>query len=154
MATTEQTQIDIDFMILADGAQAVGGKLYMLGGGWTHVFVPQFPGPPIAPFAIALGLTVPYHLTNRRFSFVLELTDADGTRVGEVLTGEFEQGRPPGLRAGASQPILLAINARPEFPQPGRYSYNASIDGKPIRSIPFEAVQQIQPQERQQQESP
>jgi hypothetical protein len=141
MATNE-TQIDLDFMILADGAQAVGGKLYMLGGGWTHVFVPQLPGPPVAPFAIALGLTVPYHLTNRRFSFSLELTDADGTRVDEPLTGELEQGRPPGIRAGASQPILIAINARPEFPAAGRYSFNASIDGEPMKSIAFEVVEQ------------
>ncbi len=144
MAPTEEGLIDVDFMILADGAQAVGGKLYMLGGGWTHVFVPQFPGPPIAPFAIALGLTVPYHLTNRRFGFVLELTDADGTRIGDLLSGELEQGRPPGLRAGTSQPILIAVNARPEFPEPGRYSFNASIDGQPMRSIAFEAVEQMQ----------
>ena len=120
-------------MILADGAQAVGGKLYMLGGGWTHLFVPQFPGPPVAPFAIALGVRVPYHLTNRRFSFSLELTDADGTRLDEPFSGEFEQGRPPGIRAGASQPILIAINARPAFPDAGRYTFNASIDGEPMR---------------------
>lgn len=146
MASTDQGQIGVDFMILADGAQAVGGKLYMLGGGWTHVFVPQFPGPPIAPFAIALGLTVPYHLTNRRFSFALELTDADGMRVGDLLAGELEQGRPPGLRAGTSQPILIAVNARPEFPQAGRYTFNASIDGQPMKSIAFEAVEQMQQQ--------
>jgi Family of unknown function (DUF6941) len=143
MTTSEQTQIDIDFMILADGAQAVGGKLYMLGGGWTHCFIPQFPGRPVAPFAIALGLRVPYHLTNRKFSFALELTDSDGARVGDVFAGELEQGRPPGIRAGTDQSILIAVNAAPEFPEPGRYSFNASIDGEPMRSIPFEAVQQL-----------
>ncbi len=91
----DPTQLEIDFMILADGAQAVGGKLFMLGGGWTNLLVPQLPGPPQAPFAIALGITVPYSLTNRRFAFALELVDADGQRVGELLTAELEQGRPP-----------------------------------------------------------
>jgi len=136
------TEIDVDFLLLADGAEAVGGKLYILGGGWTHLFVPEVPGPPFGPFAVALGVAVPYHLTNRRFTFMLELTDADGNRVGDVMTGEFEQGRPPGIRPGASQPILLAVNARPEFPAAGRYTFTALIDDRPMRSVSFEVVEQ------------
>jgi hypothetical protein len=142
MIDPDPTQLQIDFMVLADGAQAVGGKLYMLGGGWTHLFVPQFPGPPQAPFAIALGISVPYNLTNRRFNFTLELTNADDERVGEVLTAEFEQGRPPGLRPGTSQPILLAINFSADFPAPGRYTFKATLDGELMRQIPFEVLAQ------------
>ena len=138
----DPTKLEVDFMILADGAQAVGGKLYMLGGGWTHLLVPQLPGKPQAPFAVTLGITVPYNLTNRRFSLALELTDSDAERVGDVFTAEFEQGRPPGLRAGANQSILVAVNAHPEFPAPGRYTFSASIDGEPLRSVPFEVVAQ------------
>src|SRR6266498_5831724 len=141
-SSSEPTDLKIDFMILADGAQAVGGKLYMLGGGWTHLFVPQLPGKPQAPFSIALGIAVPYNLTNRRFNFALELTDADGERIGDVLTFEFEQGRPPGLRPGASQPILLAINTSPEFPAAGRYTFNASIDSDMMQSVSFEVLLQ------------
>jgi hypothetical protein len=140
--STDPTQLEIDFMILADGAQAVGGKLYMLGGGWTHLFVPQFPGRPQAPFAIAIGIEVPYHLTNRRFAFGIELTDSDGNRVGDMLTGEMEQGRPPGIRPGASQRILLAANAHPEFPAAGRYTVNATIDGELLRTVSFEVMAQ------------
>jgi hypothetical protein len=147
MTNTDPTHLNIDFMILADGAQAVGGKLYMLGGGWTYLLVPQLPGRAQAPFSIALGITVPYNLTNRRFNFALEVTDADGERVGDVLTFEFEQGRPPGLRAGASQPILLAVNTNPEFPRAGRYTFNASIDGDLMQSVPFEVLLQTPAQQ-------
>lgn len=140
--SADPTQIQVDFMILSDGAQAVGGKLYMLGGGWTHLFVPQLPGKPQAPFAVALGIAVPYHLTNRRFSFTLELTDSDGNRVGDLLTAEMEQGRPPGLRPGAVQNILVAVNAQPDFPASGRYTFNASVDGEQLRSVPFEVLAQ------------
>jgi hypothetical protein len=136
----DATQVEVDFMLLADGAQAVGGKLYVLGGGWTHVFVPQFPGHPPAPFSVALGITVPSHLTNRRFEFGLELLDSDGGRIGDVLTAEMEQGRAPGLRPGTGQAILLAINVHPEFPGEGRYRYQATLDGEPVRSVPFEAA--------------
>jgi hypothetical protein len=136
----EGTQVEVDFMLLADAAQAVSGKLYVLGGGWTHVLVPEFPGHTPAPFAVAVGITVPYHLTNRRFAFGLELLDSDGTVVGDQFGAEMEQGRPPGLRPGTGQAILLAINVHPEFPAEGRYRFQATIDGEPVRSVPFEAA--------------
>src|SRR5579871_5741921 len=94
----DPNELAIDFMMLADGAQAVGGKLYVLGGAWSNLLVPVLPGPPPAPFSVALGITVPYTLTNRRFSFTLELADEDGQRVGDPLTFEFEAGRPAGMR--------------------------------------------------------
>lgn len=140
--TTDPTELDVDFMLLADGAEAVGGKLYMLGAGWARLLVPQLPGKPQAPFAVTLGITVPYHLTNRRFNLTMQLSDLDGGSVGEPFSVEFEQGRPPGLRPGASQSILLAINTHPEFPEPGRYSFVASIDGEKKRETSFEVVAQ------------
>jgi hypothetical protein len=84
-------------------------------------------------------------LTNRRFAFALELRDSDGQRVGDVLTAEMEQGRPPGLRPGASQHILIAVNAQPDFPTAGRYTFNATVDGEPMRSVSFEVLAQTLP---------
>ena len=46
----------IEYAILADGAQAVGGKLYILGGGWNVFYAQAFP----APVNIALGVNVSY----------------------------------------------------------------------------------------------
>ena len=40
-------------MLLADAAQAVNGKLYILGGGWSVA------GPDPTPMAIALKMEVP-----------------------------------------------------------------------------------------------
>ena len=39
--------------MLADAAQVAGGKLYVLGGGWSVLYAP-------APFAIALKIEVPW----------------------------------------------------------------------------------------------
>ncbi len=61
--------ISLDYLLVADGADAVGGKLYLLGGGWDRLMVPQLPGPPAVPFAVALGINVPWNLTNRKIGF-------------------------------------------------------------------------------------
>ena len=121
--------IGVDFLIVADGAQAVGGKLYVLGGGWSHLWFQEFPGRP-PPFAIALGLRVPWHRTNQKYAFALELTDADGQRVGDqpVVVGEFEQGRPAGLTPGSDQRVVLAFPIATVFPNPGRYRFEVVVD--------------------------
>lgn len=43
-------------MLLCDAAQAVGGKLFVLGAGWTQILVPDVP----TPMAIALRVLVPW----------------------------------------------------------------------------------------------
>src|SRR5436309_3077996 len=76
-------------MLLADAAQAVGGKMYVMGGGWTHVLVPQFPGYAPAPFSVAVGITVPYHLTNRRFAVSCSesITRSTSSKLRPVVIG-------------------------------------------------------------------
>jgi hypothetical protein len=138
-------ELEIDLMLLADGAHSVGGKIYILGGGWTHLWFRELPGRP-APFALAIGLKVPWNLTNRRFNFRLELVDADGNNIEESAMGEFEQGRPPGLRPGTSQRMLVAVPVAPEIPSPGRFVFHAIVDGQRLASTEFEVVLQPQPQ--------
>ena len=62
-------------MMLADSAQAVAGKLYVLGGGWSIT------GPEPAPSAIAIKLDVPWDQAEVAHRWTLALVDADGTPV-------------------------------------------------------------------------
>ena len=62
-------------MMLADAAQAVEGKLYILGGGWSIT------GPEPTPSAIAAYIQVPWDRTNVQHEFRFELLDADGNPV-------------------------------------------------------------------------
>src|SRR5215218_6494058 len=119
-------------MMLADAAQAVDGKLYILGGGWSVT------GPQPAPSAAALYIQVPWDQTNMKHSFRLELLDSDGEGVtmegpdaGEAITvsGEFEVGRPAGVKPGIPIDIPLAINIGPLALEPGeRYEWRLAID--------------------------
>lgn len=120
-------------MLLADSVQAVGGKLYILGGGWSIT------GPP-TPCGIAILIEVPWDQTNRKHPWKLELLDSDGepvlveTPVGEqrlAFEGEVEVGRPPGLRPGTPIAVPLAINLQPIPLEPGtRFEWRFSIDGE------------------------
>lgn len=121
-------------LLLADAAQAIGGKLYVLGGGWSIT------GPDPATFAIAIKIEVPWDEANKRHKLSLELVDADDQPVrlasltGEQqpikFGGEFEVGRPPGLKPGTPLDFTAAINfGAVPLPPGGRYVWRLSIDG-------------------------
>ncbi len=115
-------------MLLADSAQAVNGKLYILGGGWSII------GPEPTPFGIALKIEVPWTETNRPHKMQLVLLDADGQAVlvGEnrvEIGGSFEVGRPSGLPVGTPLDSVFALNMAPLPLEPGRrYVWRLSID--------------------------
>lgn len=121
-------------MLLADSAQSVNGKLYILGGGWSVI------GPDPSPMAVAMLIDVPWDQANRRHSWKLSLLDEDGqpvklmTPIGDQeleLTAEFEVGRPPGLKPGTPLPVPLAVNIGPLPLPPGRgYVWVCSINGE------------------------
>ena len=119
-------------MLLADSAQAVNGKLYILGGGWSLI------GPESAPSAIAMKIDVPWNESNKRHTLRLDLLTEDDqpvmipTQIGErpvQITSYFEVGRPPGLTPGQDLDVALAINIGPlPIPPGGRYVWRCWIN--------------------------
>jgi hypothetical protein len=120
-------------LLLADHADAVGGKLYINGGGWNVT------GPQPAPSAIAMLIEVPWDQTNTKHPVLLELLDADGNAV-EVESGDesepvkvesvLEVGRPPGVKPGTSLAVPLAVNFGPIPLEAGsQYVWRLTIDG-------------------------
>ena len=67
--------MEIDFLILADTVEAVNGKLYMMGGGWNQLTIPQFPAP--IRLGIALGLLVPSDNAGQKHQLQLTISDLD-----------------------------------------------------------------------------
>jgi uncharacterized protein DUF6941 len=121
-------------MMLADYAQVSEGKLTIVGGGWSVT------GPMPVPFAIAILFEVPWDRANIKHRFRLDLVDSDGhvvfvpTEDGEepfTIEGEFEAGRPPGLKPGTPLDVPIAINLPgPPFPPGGRYEWRLSVNGE------------------------
>ena len=120
-------------MMLADFAQVADGKLTIVGGGWSVT------GPMPVTFAIAVLFEVPWDRANEKHRFRLDLVDADGhvvfaeTEEGEepvVIEGEFEAGRPPGLKPGTPLDVPIAINLPgPPVPPGGRYEWRLTVNG-------------------------
>ena len=119
-------------MLLADAAQAVGGKLYVLGAGWN------FTGPEVPPMALAILVEVPWNATNQKHTIHVELQDSDGqaARIGPegqviFLDADLEVGRPPGHPQGTPFNIPFAANLGPLPLETGqRYVWAVSLDGE------------------------
>ncbi len=120
-------------MLLADYAVVSDGKLTIVGGGWSQT------GPEPASFGIGLLIQVPWDQANTVHSFSVELLDADGGPVvletpdeeqQVAFGGEFEVGRPPGLKPGTPLDFPVAMNSTPLPLEPGRYEWRLTIDGE------------------------
>ena len=110
-------------LLLADAAQAVDGKLYILGGGWSLI------GPGPVPMALALKIEVPWTEANHQHLLRIALLDEDDrpvivpTPTGDQpfeLRAPFEVGRPAGLALGTPLDVTLALNMAPIPLQAGR----------------------------------
>jgi Family of unknown function (DUF6941) len=120
--------VRLEFLILADKAEAIGGKLYLMGGGFDRVWMTAIPGP--AQFDVAVGVLVGYGETNQQHSFELRCEDAAGNVVVEAPRGAIEVGRPPGMAAGSEQRALLVFGGPFAFREPGEYAWVLALDGQ------------------------
>ena len=135
--------MEVEWLILADSAQVVGDKLYLLGGGWDLLTV-NTAFPVEQRSAIAVSVRVPWNETNQKHTFEIEVgEEAPGTEAPKSLLkvgGQFEVGRPPGIPLGSDQRIQLAINMNLTIETPGTKVVVARIEGQELRRIHFNVV--------------
>jgi hypothetical protein len=139
--------MEIDAMLCNHAEASSDGRLYITGAGIVMSFVP-----PQGPFAVnlALGATIriPYTATNQPHKLEVVISHEDGDLVQGVgpdgssgdlrIQMDFNVGRPPGLPAGGSQSIPVAVNmAGLVVPKLGGYSFVMSIDGSEVKRLPL-----------------
>ena len=131
-------------LLLADWAQAINGKLYIQGAGWSRVKAP--PNGEIV-FAIAAKLDVDWDETNQPHELAVSLVDADGRPVvGEAgqplldVRSQLEVGRPVGLAPGTPIDVPLAVNVQHVRLPPGRYDVVLTADGEHLARAAFDVV--------------
>ena len=94
-------------MLLADYAVVADGKLTIVGGGWSQT------GPEAASFADGAPIA---------------FDEEEQTEQIVAFGGEFEVGRPPGLKPGTPLDFPVAVNSTPLPLEPGRYEWRLTID--------------------------
>ena len=130
-------------LLLCDNAQEVGGKLYILGGGWSI-----YRGSPVT-MALAVKISVPWDGANVPHEFSARLVTEDGTDPAlpgpEGTTvptriefqGRFEAGRPPGLAPGSDLDAPWVVNIAGLPLAAGRYEWQVQIDGDIADRVAF-----------------
>lgn len=129
-------------MMLADAAQQVGGKLYILGGGWSQT-------PPGHPSAVALYFQVPWDQSDDEHKFKLELLTSDGDAVLDqegnpiAIEGGIQTGRPPGLMKGTPLDASMAVSLPPLPLVPSRYEWRLTVGGQQHEDwrLPFNVIE-------------
>lgn len=127
--------------MLADAAQQVGGKLYILGGAWDRLTVPNFPAQ-VPTMALVVVLRVEYSEALDQHQLEVELT-LDGKPRPAKAGGHFTTGHAPGQVRGtpSSVPLALTFNNL-IFEVPGRYEWVIRVDKATVLGrVPIEVAQ-------------
>jgi hypothetical protein len=125
-------------LILADYVEIIGGKLYLMGGGWDVLTV-NAAFPLARPVGLAAAFSVAWDETNQLHRVEIEFQTDDGQSVGNVRA-QFEVGRPAGVKAGQDQRFQLAANVPLNLSAPGTYVIVARIEGQEQRRVPFNVI--------------
>ncbi len=126
-------------MLLCDAATEAGGKLYILGGGWSQVAAAEAP----LNLALAIKLGVPWDETPGSHSFKLALMNLDGELVenpdgdGIQAMGQMDVARPDGVKQGSDIDVPIAITFNGLRLPAGGYRWELEIDDEPAARVAF-----------------
>lgn len=136
MVINQTDQPTVDFLIIADRAEVVNGKLYMMGGGWDRLYVVDFTQQ--QSISIATAILVPWNATNQIHSLAIRIETQDANELA-ALGLNFNTGRPPTLGQAESQRVVLAFQLAIRLPAPGTYVIKALINDEESKKTIFYA---------------
>jgi hypothetical protein len=133
----------IDSFIAADWAEAINGKLYLMGGGFDTLWAPTFPFAP--RFAFGAVLRVPWNDTNRKLPIEGVVETTDGEDLGWRMGGELEAGRPPGKRGGdvtvvIAGPVQFQVEEPTSFVLKLRFAGQERSIALAVSAPPFQII--------------
>ena len=129
--------------MLADGAHQIppgSGKLYILGGQWDRLVVPNFPAQH-PTMAVVLVIKVEYSEALDSHQLDIELT-LDGRPMGVKASAQMVTGHAPGQARGAPSfvPLALGFNNL-VFETAGRYEWIITVDEGELGRLPIDVAQ-------------
>ena len=134
----------VEFAMVADAVQAVGGKLNVLGGGWDMLWVGSFPArhPSIG---LGLRIQVPWSHVDE-FALSVDLVDEDGMSLfgGKRFSQRIRVARRPGRPAGSDTGVTRAFTFNNLlFPKPGGYAFPIFVGTTEVARIRFRVQKRL-----------
>lgn len=135
----------IDWAILANGAEARDGLVYVLGGGWDTAYRQTFPATLTAALTVRLlcqveEATLP-HQMSLRFRPASGGEPFASTEAFPLLTNI-----PDDLPSGWEVPTVVAIGlAGLSIPHAGEFRLEIDVDGTVVKTLPFRVLEQPLP---------
>lgn len=126
--------------MLADSAQIVNGKLYVLGGGWDTLVV-SGPFPVSRPCGLAIAFRLPTSGAGQHKAARVQIVDLEGTSTIATADVQFQVGPPAIADDDLPQRVQLAAGLNLSFPKAGTYVVMVSVDGDEIGRTRFRVVQ-------------
>lgn len=134
----------VDFAFLADSAEVVNGKIYVMGGAFDTVWTKQVPiVHPHLTFILRLIFDVAE--IGRKHKLEIQIMDEDGKIMGNV-GGDVEiPAKNPNIPKGWQQPYIAVLNFQNlNFSKFGSYSFNILVNNSSLKSIPLRVAQIIE----------
>lgn len=127
-----KSETRVEFVMVCDSAQVTQeGKLYVLGGGWSHTYravspSAEVPSPP-NQLAVAVSFLIDWNDANRPWPVRITIEDLDGGQPLLEATAQLTAGRPPQLSPGDPLRAVMALPISVNFPKAGGYCARAQM---------------------------
>lgn len=136
--------MEVDFAFLADSAEAVNGKLYVMGGAIDTIWGRH--APLIHPhLAFVLRLIFDVAEIGRKHKLEIQIMDEDGAVIAN-LGGDIEiPTKNPNLPKGWRQSLSTVLNFQNlKFLKFGNYSFNILVNNSSLKNVPLRVAQHIE----------
>lgn len=127
---------EVDYLLVADRAEVVSGKLYLMGGSWDRLRPARFPHGMV--LGIAVGIRIPYVQTDDAHKVSISVEHEEKRLVS--FEANLTTGRPPGMR-GMDMLVPMAFNVPISVPGPGQMVVRADVDGRHERRHEIRAME-------------
>jgi Family of unknown function (DUF6941) len=131
----------LEYALVADHAEIVHGRLFLMGGGRDAFSAEKVPA--LLRMALAVGVRIEWEETNVGHDIVVTVDDEDGKQIVRIEAG-VNVGRPAGLPPGSSQlaQFATALPLRVEKFGGLRVKISAGTGPAAVKhSIPFRVVE-------------
>jgi hypothetical protein len=134
-------QIRVDSFLLAEGAEAFNGKLYIHGGGWNYLNL-EGPSAGAKSMALAGRIIVPWTEAGRELAFLVYLENPkwglapEDSSLFRILLKPQPQSN-SAMAMETATPFAFNLSGS-TFPESGEYAFIIKLDGEELARTRFQ----------------